>query len=107
MTLPEPLALDIETGWEPPSRRAKRWFWFSVVGDMISALDGHPTTTDPAVGIPKWRVVLYDDQALLATSYWSRDFPEVERLQETLQSRYYSMTADQIRQQVRQQISLN
>src|SRR5436305_2109178 len=96
--MPDPLTLGIETGWDPPSRRAKRWFWFSVVGSMIEALDGHPKTADPAIGEPKWRVVLHDDQALLATSAWSRDHPAVEGLHDSLRSRYAGMTSDQIRQ---------
>jgi len=75
------LVVTTETGWDPPSRRASRLRWLSVIMNLLSPAS-YSASQDLSTGEPRWRLVLADqDGQQWAESSWRRDWDDVERLQ--------------------------
>jgi hypothetical protein len=94
-------ALDIETGWDPPSPKAQRRFVASLLMDAINALtagSGGPMTRASA-GEPRWRVTLREAGSVLATSRWSTDYQAVEATKELWSQRVETLSASAVRSQ--------
>lgn len=93
-------SVTVETGWDPPSRRSRRFGWLGALMELLSATNGEtpqPWVTQ-ATGEPKWRLVVQGaDGTRWAESAWRRDWPEVERLQADWQQRLVALPEDEAR----------
>jgi hypothetical protein len=78
----QPFTIDVETGWDPPSRRARIPFIADIAALVVGAASGQGSVTPkPVAGEPRWRVVLSDGGTAIAASRWSQDLQRIEALQ--------------------------
>jgi hypothetical protein len=94
---PDGFTIGIETGWDPPSRRSQVADWIDAAGSLLEAALGPGATMPTATGDPRWRVVLKDDEEVLAASRWSQDYQGIEHLQAGWLRRIAGLTATEIR----------
>jgi hypothetical protein len=96
---PDGFTVGIETEWEPPSPWSQALRWLDLFGNIDRAASGEGVLKpmDPAIGKPRWRVVLKDTGTVLAASQQSQDYQGIELLQSDWLRRIGELTAAEIR----------